>query len=416
MTTTEAIKEVLSNGHRWTLAALTQALQAQGVITADAEDVAKGEVLTAVRKINKSNPGAVLVEGEDDSRTFRLAEPKIDGQPVRLVPISRIKADPEVQPRVDPIPAYLLQQYAEDIDQLKPVVVFGDPDKRGSELWLSSGFNRHQIYLDAGRTEIPVVCFPGGRDEAILYAVGRNSSREFGAVRTKNDMESAVLKLARHPVFGQWSVNRIAARADVSHGYAEKVISKWHAESGTAPSETVQTEDGRTMKRTYKGREPAPSANGIVHEPAPTPGTDPAVAVDLIGVPLTAHHGEDCGEVFASATAARDSIVRICKQLRETINTVAHSKAGDNYRDHLRAREVKQGDSVIGYRYVEPDVDTLEETLLGMLPHVCVCPQCFAADKIDPKCKACKGRNWVTKGAFDRSANEKREAVEALAS
>jgi len=127
--------------------------------------------------------------------------------------------DPDVQPR-NKVTQTLVQQYAQDMeagDVFPPVVVYSD----GGVYWVADGFHRVQAAISAGLTTIKVEVHKGGKRDAILYAVGSNSTH--GLRRTNKDKRRAVLALLEDEEWSDWTDREIARRCRVSHVFVGKV-------------------------------------------------------------------------------------------------------------------------------------------------------------------------------------------------
>lgn len=91
-----------------------------------------------------------------------------------------------------------------------PVVVFFD----GLEYWLADGFHRVNAAIQAGIEHINVDVKEGDKRDALLYAVGANSSH--GLRRTNEDKRNAVMLLLNDPEWVEKSNNWIAQSCCVS--------------------------------------------------------------------------------------------------------------------------------------------------------------------------------------------------------
>ena len=140
---------------------------------------------------------------------------------VKEISLSRIVAHQEVQARVA-MNEETIEEYTEAMrngDKFPPVVVFSDDD--GASYWLADGFHRFEAAKEAGHNFIQAEIRSGGKREAILFAVGANSSH--GLRRSREDKRNSVLKLLKDREWSQWSDREIARQCRVSHPLASKL-------------------------------------------------------------------------------------------------------------------------------------------------------------------------------------------------
>ena len=147
------------------------------------------------------------------------------------LPVSQIRRDGGTQVRIAQN-QFTIDEYAEKMVAgaiFPPVVVFFD----GSEYWLADGFHRINAAIQAGIEHINVDIKEGDKRDALLYAVGANSSH--GLRRTNEDKRNAVLLLLNDPEWVEWSDREIAKACCVDHKFVGKIRSDVF--TGDIPSE-----------------------------------------------------------------------------------------------------------------------------------------------------------------------------------
>lgn len=133
--------------------------------------------------------------------------------------ISQIRRDGGTQVRIAQN-QFTIDEYAEKMIAgaiFPPVVVFFD----NSEYWLADGFHRVNAAIQAGIEHINVDIKSGEKRDAILYAVGANSSH--GLRRTNEDKRNAVLLLLNDPEWRERSDYWIADTCVVSQPFVLKI-------------------------------------------------------------------------------------------------------------------------------------------------------------------------------------------------
>jgi hypothetical protein len=139
---------------------------------------------------------------------MRVEETKVVRVAARLLML-----DPDVQVRAH-INYDRVREYAADMangDEFPPVIVY---HRFGQPYYVADGFHR---VLAARKAEIPTVeceVRDGTKRDAILYAVGANSSH--GLRRTREDKRWAVLMMLEDPEWSKWSNSEVARRCRVS--------------------------------------------------------------------------------------------------------------------------------------------------------------------------------------------------------
>jgi hypothetical protein len=126
-----------------------------------------------------------------------------------ILPIKEIRLNGGTQMRQE-INQDVVQDYAEVLDELPPVVVFDD----GNKHWLADGFHRVKAAVFAGRDSIRCEIRRGSRRDAVLFAVGANANH--GVRRTNADKRKAVVALLSDREWCRWSDREIARQCAVS--------------------------------------------------------------------------------------------------------------------------------------------------------------------------------------------------------
>lgn len=177
----------------------------------------------------------------------------------------QIRTDGGTQMRVGPYHDDILSDYGEVITgggQLPPVTVFHD----GSDYWLADGFHRLKAHKNADVREIEAEVREGSKRDAILHAVGANTSH--GLRRTNADKRRAVETLLRDEEWSRWSDREIARRAGVSHNFVNTVRPAiCHPMTDSASEipriETRTVERGGTVyEQRHPQRQAAPAPQG----------------------------------------------------------------------------------------------------------------------------------------------------------
>lgn len=121
-----------------------------------------------------------------------------------------------------------------------PLTVFYD----GASYWLADGFHRLESARCVGFREIEVELKLGNQREAILYAVGANSTH--GLRRTPADKRHAVLMLLQDAEWCSWSDRAISRLTVTSHPFVAKVRASL---TGKVSSERVYTTKHGTLSK-----------------------------------------------------------------------------------------------------------------------------------------------------------------------
>jgi hypothetical protein len=171
-----------------------------------------------------------------------------------MMPLEHIRLNGGTQLR-ESIDQDVVQDYAEILDQLPPVVVFAD----GEKFWLADGFHRYKAAVFAGRDEIACEIRKGSRRDAILFAAGANSNH--GLRRTRGDKRKAVMSLLADKSWSRWADAEIARQCAVSGSWV--TILRRELQGPPKPGERrLAVQAGRVVSRPAEHRRPASLSNG----------------------------------------------------------------------------------------------------------------------------------------------------------
>ena len=170
------------------------------------------------------------------------------------------------------------------------LIVFGDD----AALWLADGFHRIEAAQRANLPTVPCEVRPGSRRDAVLYAVGANSSH--GLQRTRQDVRRAIELLLRDEEWGKWSHVELARRvgcSDKTVGTVKRAL-MLSSEIPMIAGHTVARNGTTYTQAARQPAAPATRANGAPAAPAePAPPAAPAAPAapephpDPTNAPLT---------------------------------------------------------------------------------------------------------------------------------
>jgi hypothetical protein len=328
----------------------------------------------------------------------------------------KIRTDGNTQSRAT-LSDEVVQEYREALEsgaEFPPVVVFYD----GQNYWLADGFHRLSAYFNS---EIPVAYVdaevrPGSREDALWFAIGANKAP--GLRRSNADKRRAVEMALAHPAGARLSDGAIAAHCGVSQPFVSKLR---HELTHNRYESTERTgRDGRTINTTDIGKRVHKPEDAANDTPADEGSSGEAVAAKIHvptlvdGLGLEVETDSPAGRAFASLDRFGEAI-SLFRKLGRLINEIAQAPGGEWYTQELRCL-ARSGED--GVRYVCTDLHNALKRLEFSRPYSAVCPYCHhdgVEGDTSPKCRACKGRGWVTKATFEAAPKEYRETVEALA-
>jgi hypothetical protein len=308
------------------------------------------------------------------------------------LPLDAIRLDGGTQPRaaIDP---ETVREYAERMcagDRFPPVQVYSD----GTDHWLSDGFHRVKAAIEAGQTTIQAEVWEGTRDGAFWMSLGANKTH--GLPRSNADKERAV-KAALRTRPGK-SNREIAEHVGVVEGTVRKYRDALEATAQLAQSPMRAGRDGRTINTANIGK----TAGAGAESPAvPNPDDIP---LDLPGAPadtMPASQGPPTAEVVTDQVghAVEGKVADAFRRRHEMQALVlAVMKVRSTVLKAVEAKDPLYTD-ILPTQF-QADCGNAIRQLKAAMPHA-ACPYCRAAG-----CKACHGRGWIGKLAWDAAPRE----------
>jgi hypothetical protein len=320
----------------------------------------------------------------------------------QLIPLASIPTHEASQVRIKIRPA-VVRAYAQAMRQqvregglrFPVIVLFSD----GQRHWLADGFHRVMAAREAGLTDFPAEVRSGNERDALLCSIAANAGH--GLPRSNADKRKAVSLLLADPEWSRWSDGAIARHCQVSQVFVSKIRkSASHNGYEMKPRKVRRGAAVYEMQpRTINGEEM------VAEGSAETPGVA-APACDRIGMPLA----PDVVGAFAFAGdfAAAQGLL---DQLAALVDRLAQGAGGAAYRQHLLSRA---GDGRV--TFYSPELNFFGQKLVSSAPHCGACPRCLGmhAGRIQPCCKMCGGRGWLTKTEYDRCTQQERQELERL--
>jgi hypothetical protein len=172
----------------------------------------------------------------------------LDLPPVKMISMKAIKADHDLQSRVEIDRAHAKGMSDNILRKLAtppPIVVFFD----GRWYWIGDGFHRHFAYTQLKAQEMPCEVREGTRRDAMIYSAGANQRGKTGLERTKEDIKKAIRLLMEDEDWRTKAVMVIAEHVGCGCSAVRTEVVKWATETKTPLSETVVASDGRTLHR-----------------------------------------------------------------------------------------------------------------------------------------------------------------------
>lgn len=172
---------------------------------------------------------------------------------MQMLSIDQITLDHRCQPRAS-MDTELIQDYAAAMTEgaeFPPLTVYRD----GSTYWLADGFHRIAAAQEAGQAHVICNVERGTIRDAILHAVGANSTH--GKRRTNLDKRRAVETLLTDDEWGKWSDSEIARRCAVSQPFVSTARKSLQSVISDTPTERTYTDrygNVRTMNTENIGK------------------------------------------------------------------------------------------------------------------------------------------------------------------
>lgn len=164
----------------------------------------------------------------------------------QMISLNQIRLDERCQPRTNINPE-VIDEYASAMEsgaEFPPLTVYRD----GGDFYLADGFHRHAAAVQAGKAHFHCEVQPGSIRDAILHAVGANSSH--GMRRTNDDKRRAVLTLLHDAEWAQWSDREISRRCAVDNSFVSRLRHSLLTNNSEVPQERTYTDrygNQRTM-------------------------------------------------------------------------------------------------------------------------------------------------------------------------
>ncbi len=321
----------------------------------------------------------------------------------KILLLSAIEIDPEIQPRAKGLDEPTVIRYMEAAlagEDFPPCVVYFDPLSKTHRL--SEGFHRHEAFRRANIKQYDCIIRQGDRRDARLNACGSNSTH--GLARSNADKRRAVeIVIEEYP---SWSNPRIAKIAAVSAEFVRSV-------RPTEQDEAREGSDGKSQPATKKSSQVAtvatcedenPGENAdsdpqsepeSVEPDAPPATVKPPTQVDQWGIPIQPH----ATEAFAAIAKFKELTAAI-REAQRLFNECAGLTGGkfltlpevSSYR-----RGAKQEDGTYADRFVHDGLERAAQQVKNAIPAYTVCPYQYA-DAPHPEgteCRCCHGLLWA---------------------
>jgi len=180
----------------------------------------------------------------------------------------------------------LIDQYHEDLDAgaiFPPIAVFRENDSEA--YWLGDGFHRLISHIHAGIEEIAVEVYEGGKHEALVFALGANTTN--GLRRSNADKINAVKMALNDPEIAEHTQQEIADICRVTRETVNRISRREFLEDDDEVESQEPEENKPENKRPTKEpptqaeveRDELRQAMGLV-KALPYPGAD-AIKLEL---------------------------------------------------------------------------------------------------------------------------------------
>jgi hypothetical protein len=238
----------------------------------------------------------------------------------------------------------------------------------------------------------------GNARDALLYCIAANAGH--GLPRSNADKRKAVALLLADPEWNTWSDGEIARHCGVSSRLVGKV-----RQSASANRSQIAPRKARRGATVYqmqprRGNDQETAAEQSAQTPIAAP------ACDGIGLPLQ----PDAVAAFAVGNDFKEAQA-LLDQLAALVDRLAQGAGGAAYRQYLLSRS---GDGRV--TFYSPELNFFAQKLVWAAPYCGRCPRCLAmhAGRIQPCCKLCGGRGWLSKAEYDKCTHQERQELERL--
>lgn len=288
---------------------------------------------------------------------------------MKTILLDRIVVDPSIDVRAS-VNKGTVEQYAERLDELPPVVLFGT--------LLADGFHRVAAAKKLGRDSIRAEVKRGGRDEAMVYAASANTTH--GVPLTQKERRAAVERLLR---MTKKSQRQIAREMGMTHptvkeiadglGVAGRILpppslSPSHLDMlSRAPEEHQQALADAAAGRGWTAHETRLAAQVVKDERTPEKHREEVLAGETDPFPL-----DEQGE----PTVSKDTIKRRAREAKNhglsvPLHTMVSAAAtieqriaeGEQFEDRLAAKDRQRLDRDL--ERIEASLPHIRELLTG---------------------------------------------------
>jgi hypothetical protein len=197
-----------------------------------------------------------------------------------------------------------------------------------------------------------------------------------------------------------WSDHEIARRCHVSQAFVTK-LRKALSDNGYRIEPRKVRRGGTTyeMRAKTHGGAQAPQQPGTTSDPAPPAGP----RADRVGLPLPA----GAAPAFACLNGF-EAAEKLLAQLAELVDQLARSPGGAAFQQELM-RRVQDG----RVSFYSPELHVFAQKLGSAAPYCGTCPRCHTQHegRIQPRCKLCGGRGWLSQREFEVCPEAERQEL-----
>lgn len=319
----------------------------------------------------------------------------------KMVPLRSIRVDGGTQARVK-CPEHRVVEYVDALGEgavFPPVVLFFD----GVDHWMADGFTRFFAHKRSERAEILAEVREGTRRDALQYALSANATH--GEPRTNEDKRKAVTLAMADREWAGLTDQQLADLCRVSRGLVN-IVRREVAGKPPSPSRAKEPDSRPSRPST-----PAPSASPRQEQDEP-PAEEPTSDVpppdtrtfDAVGIPI---EGKEMLARFA-ASLGRATVARKClRDAMDAVGALCQGPGGEHLATEVGAK--LKGEQVV---YRDPAIAQALARLKDHVPHVSRCAYCHAkGGQVDPKCKACRGLDYLTRQQWRQCPDDLQQAL-----